>query len=156
MVLLCLMSDVDITRFANSLQLHFAVFVLSCFNQSLLQIFWKDRIFAHYQVGPPCRFCSATNINPEYILQIIVEKKDIMTLLIKWVLLMIRFIVWVTEVLMLLFWDCLNVMRFYQRKFIKLCCLLFILCSILETSHVWWSDGFLSIGHPIILQSKLH
>ena len=53
MVLLCLTIEMDITRFATHLQLHFfAVVILSCFNQSLLQIFpHKNRSFSHYQGG---------------------------------------------------------------------------------------------------------
>ena len=89
-----------INCFENSLQLHFyADIILSCCNQSLLQIF---QVLYCFQ--------SATNIKPDDILQFVVENKmEMVALLFKWVLLIIRFFICIKKVPLFLFQKHLNV-----------------------------------------------
>ena len=86
--------------FATSLQLHlFDVVILSCCNQRLLQIFLVALFL-----------WSATNTNPYHTLWLIVDKEmEIMDLLFKRVLFIIRFLICIKKGLMFLFYEFLNV-----------------------------------------------
>ena len=82
---------------------------------------------------------------------------DIVSLLFKWLPLMIRFIIFGKKVVIFLIRKYLNVMRFYHGKFVKLHVLKLILWyylvhidSILCLYRFWWSDGFHIINQPII------
>ena len=84
----------------SSLQIHiYANVILSYYNQILLQMFWV----------PYC-FRSATNIKPDDIMQIVFDKKiEMVDLLFKRMMIMIRCLIRSKKGPLLLFHNCLNV-----------------------------------------------
>ena len=154
-MLLYLTTEVDISWFATYLQLHFfPVVMLSCCNQSSLQIFLQG---LYIFTVPKWATLSLSECDKHqarwYPASRCLWKIVVVALLFKWVSLMIRFIIWVKKGLILLFWYFLNLTSFYRGKFVKNHSLKLILwyflahiAYVLDLSHFWWSyDGFFSV-----------
>ena len=124
--------------------------LVACFQEHDFQLLWNciysllsyyfaaTRGYCRFFWAPFC-FRSTTNTKLNYTMWIIFDKEmEMVALLFKWVLFIIRFFIFSKKGLLFLFQNCLNVAIIWNLKLILLYYLAHI-PSILVLSHFWWS-----------------